>query len=141
MNRDILSQLGQMQERLARAQEDLDNRVAEGTAGGGAVTIKITGAMKVQELRIDPDVVDSSDVPMLEDLVTAAVNEALQQVQGFQMGQLSSLAGGLNLGALGIPGLGGPGAGPGPAAGGSPGALGAPEVPPLNRAARRQQKR
>jgi DNA-binding YbaB/EbfC family protein len=132
MNRDILSQLGQMQEKMAKAQEDLENRVAEGTAGGGAVSIKVSGGMKVQELHIDPDVVDPSDVAMLEDLVTAAVNEALQQVQGFQMGQISSLAGGLNLGELGIPGLGG-----GPAGGG--GAEG--PAPPLNRAARRQQKR
>ncbi len=132
MNRDILSQLGQMQERMAKAQEDLENRVAEGTSGGGAVSIKISGGMKVQELHIEPDVVDPSDVPMLEDLVTAAVNEALQQVQGFQMGQLSNLAGGLNLGGL-IPGLGGPPAGgPGP---------GAAPPPSLNRAARRQQKR
>jgi len=135
MNRDILSQLGQMQEKLTKAQEDLENRVAEGTAGGGAVSIKITGGMKVQELHIEPDVVDASDVSMLEDLVTAAVNEALQQVQGFQMGQLSGLAGGLNLGGL-IPGLGG-------AAGPAGGALGAGDAPapPLNRAARRQQKR
>jgi DNA-binding YbaB/EbfC family protein len=132
MNRDILSQLGQMQEKLAKAQEDLENRVAEGTSGGGAVSIKITGGMKVQELHIEPDVVDPSDVGMLEDLVTAAVNEALQQVQGFQMGQLSGLAGGLNLGGL-IPGLGGPGPAPGPAGGTPP--------PSLNRAARRQQKR
>ena len=64
--------------------------------------------MKVAELHIDPEVVDPEDVSMLEDLVTAAVNEALQQVQGFQMGQLSGLAGGLDLGGLGIPGLGGP---------------------------------
>ena len=134
MNRDILSQLGQMQERMAKAQEELESRVAEGTAGGGAVSIKITGGMKVQELHIEPDVVDTSDVAMLEDLVTAAVNEALQQVQGFQMGQVSNLAGGLDLGALGIPGLGGgaPGAG-------TPGQGAAP--PPINRAARRQQKR
>ncbi len=89
--------------------------------------------MKVTELHIEPDVVDPGDVSMLEDLVTAAVNEALQGVQGFQMGQLSNLAGGLNLGGL-IPGLGGPAGAGGPAEGGA-----AP--PPLNRAARRQQKR
>jgi len=131
MNRDILSQLGQMQEKLAKAQQDLDTRVAEGTAGGGAVSIKISGAMKVQELHIEQDVVDPSDVGMLEDLVTAAVNEALQQVQGFQMGQLSNLAGGLNLGGLGIPGL--------DAAAGAGAAGGSAAAP--NRAARRQQKR
>jgi DNA-binding YbaB/EbfC family protein len=135
MNRDILSQLGQMQEKLAKAQEELEDRVAQGTAGGGAVSIKISGGMKVTELHIEPDVVDPSDVGMLEDLVTAAVNEALTQVQGFQMGQLSGLAGGLNLGALGIPGLGG-----GPLGGGMPGA-GETPAPPMNRAARRQAKR
>jgi DNA-binding YbaB/EbfC family protein len=133
MNRDILSQLGQMQERMAKAQEDLENRVAEGTAGGGAVSIKITGGMKVQQLHIEPDVVDPSDVAMLEDLVTAAVNEALQQVQGFQMGQLSSLAGGLGLGGLDLGALGLGGLGGAPSAGSAP--------PPVNRAMRRQQKR
>jgi DNA-binding YbaB/EbfC family protein len=131
MNRDMMSRLNQMQEQLAKAQEDLENRVAEGTAGGGAVSIKITGGMQVSEIHIDPDVVDPSDVSMLEDLVTAAVNEALQQVQGFQMGQLSGLAGGMDLSSLGIPGLGSP-----PGAG-----AGAPPNVPMNRAARRQQKR
>lgn len=128
MNRDVLAQLGQMQDRLAKAQQELEERVAQGTAGGGAVSIEISGGMKVQSLKIDPEVVDASDVGMLEDLVTAAVNEALQQVQGFQMGQLAGLAGGLNLGGLGIPGLAGPAAAtPAPA-------------PPTNRAARRQKR-
>jgi DNA-binding YbaB/EbfC family protein len=126
MNRDLLSQLGQMQERLAKAQGELETRVAQGTSGGGAVSIEITGGMKVKSLKIEPEVVDPSDVPMLEDLVTAAVNEALQQVQGFQMGQLAGLAGGMNLG--GLAGLPGPGAGA-PAA-----------TPPANRAARRAKR-
>jgi len=128
MNRDVLAQLGQMQDRLAKVQQELEERVAQGTAGGGAVAIEISGGMKVQSLKIDPEVVDASDVGMLEDLVTAAVNEALQQVQGFQMGQLAGLAGGLNLGGLGIPGLAGPAAAP-PA-----------PAPPINRAARRQKR-
>src|SRR5215813_9391254 len=115
MNRDMLSQLGQMQEKLAKAQQELEEKVATGSAGGGAVKIEITGGMRVQALTIDPEVVDPADVGMLEDLVTAAVNEALQQVQDFQMGQIGGLAGGLGLGGLGIPGLGGP-----PAAGGAP---------------------
>jgi len=130
MNRDMLSQLGQMQEKLAKVQQEIGERVATGTAGGGAVKIEITGAMKVQSLKIDPEVVDASDVGMLEDLVTAAVNEALQQVQEFQMGQLGGLAGGLGLGNLGIPGLDPSG---GPAGQGGP-------PPPLNRAARRQKR-
>ena len=133
MNRDMLSQLGQMQEKLAKAQQELEERVATGTAGGGAVSIEITGGMKVQSLKIDAEVVDPTDVSMLEDLVTAAVNEALGQVQEFQMGQIGGLAGGLGLpglGDLGLQGLGGP-----PAAGGAPGT-----PPALNRAARRQKR-
>ena len=135
MNRDMLSQLGQMQEKLAKAQQELEERVATGTAGGGAVRIEITGGMKVQSLHIEPEVIDPDDVGMLEDLVMAAVNEALGQVQEFQMGQIGGLTGGLDLGSLGLPGglPGLPGLG-GPATGGAP-------PPPLNRAARRQNKK
>ncbi len=124
MNRDMLSR---MQEQLQKAQQELEERVAVGTAGGGAVKIEITGGMKVQSLKIEPEVIDPDDVGMLEDLVTAAVNEALTQVQEFQMGQLGGLTGGMDLSALGLPGLGGP---PGGGAGGMP----------MNRAARRQKR-
>ena len=124
MNRDLMAQLNQMQERLAKAQEDIENRVAEATAGGGAVRVEITGGYRVKSLKIDPDAVDPDDMGMLEDLVTAAVNEALQQVQAFHSENIGALTGGLDL-----PGLG-PGAG---------GAGGAP--PPVNRAARRANKR
>ena len=121
MNRDVLAQLGQMQEKLQKAQEDLDARVAEGTSGGGAVKIGITGGLKVQSLKIDPEVVDPSDVGMLEDLITAAVNEALQEVRGFQANHFSGLTGGLDL--SGLLGAGGP-----------------PAAPPPNRAARRARR-
>jgi DNA-binding YbaB/EbfC family protein len=131
-----MSQLSQMQERLAKAQEDIENRVATATAGGGAVTVEITGAYRVQSLKIDPDVIDPDDVGMLEDLVLAAVNEALQQVQGFHAQNLGALTGGLNIPGLpsmpGLPGLGG----------GEPGGgddTGPP--PPMNRAARRANKK
>ena len=133
MNQDLMAKLGQMQERLAKAQEEIENRVAEATAGGGAVKVEITGGYRVKSLSIDPESVDPADLGMLEDLVIAAVNEALQQVQGFQAENLSGLTGGLNIPGLpsmpGIPGLGGP-------AGDSD----AP-APPMNRAARRQAKR
>src|SRR3989304_1721781 len=90
----MMAQLGQMQERLAKAQEEIESRVAKATAGGGAVEVEITGAYKVKSLKIDPEVVDPNDVGMLEDLVTAAVNEALAQVQGFQADHLAGLTGG-----------------------------------------------
>lgn len=103
MNRDMMAKLAQMQERLAKAQSDLAEKRADGSAGGGAVQIVLTGGMQVESLKIDKEVVDPDDIEMLEDLVTAALNEALAKVQSLQMGQLAGLAGSLGLG--GIPGL------------------------------------
>jgi DNA-binding YbaB/EbfC family protein len=103
MNRDMMAKLAQMQERLAKAQADLAEKRAEGTSGGGAVHIVVTGGMKVESLKIDKEVVDPDDIEMLEDLLTAALNEVLQKVQALQMGQLAGLAGSLGIG--GIPGL------------------------------------
>ena len=99
MNRDMMARLQQMQQRALKAQQELYEQVVEGSAGGGAVNIAVTGGLKVQSLKIAPEVVDPDDVEMLEDLVTAAVNEALQGVQGLQTQQLAGLAGqfGLNL--------------------------------------------
>ena len=93
MNRDMMARLQQMQQTALKAQEDLQAQVVEGTSGGGAVKIEVTGGLNVESLKIDPEVVDSDDVEMLEDLVTAALNEALQKVQGLQTQQLSGLAG------------------------------------------------
>jgi len=134
VNRDMLSKLSQMQEQMQKAQDEIENRVATGTAGGGAVKVEIDGAYKVHSIKIEPDVIDPDDVSMLEDLIAAAVGEALTQVQGFHAENVAGLTGGLDLGALGlnIPGL--PGAG-----GGAPG--GAPGGMPGNRAARRAQRR
>jgi DNA-binding YbaB/EbfC family protein len=125
MNQDMLKRLAEMQEQIARAQEEIESRVARGTAGGGAVEVEITGGYKVQSIHIEPDVVDPDDMSMLEDLVLAAVNEALTQVQAFHA---EGMGGAMpDLGGLGLPGLGGPGGG------GTP--------PPMNRAARRASKR
>lgn len=103
MNRDMMAKLAQMQERLMKAQADLAEKRADGSAGGGAVQVVLTGGMKVESLKIDKEVIDPDDVEMLEDLVTAALNEALAKVQSLQMGQLAGLAGSLGLG--GMPGL------------------------------------
>jgi nucleoid-associated protein EbfC len=128
MNRDMMARLSEMQERLQKAQEEVENRIAEGTAGGGAVTVQITGGFKVKSVKIEPEVIDSEDAGMLEDLIMAAMNEALQQVQGFQSENLGALTGGLGLPDLGSLGLGGPAAG------------GPPPSPPTNRAARRAKR-
>jgi hypothetical protein len=122
----MLKQLAQMQERMAKAQEEIEGRVAEATAGGGAVKVEMTGDYKVKSLKIDPDAVDPDDLGMLEDLVIAAMNEVIAQVQAFHADSMGAVTGGLD--SL-LPGLGG-GAG---AAAGTP--------PALNRAARRAGKR
>ncbi|HYM14858.1 MAG TPA: YbaB/EbfC family nucleoid-associated protein [Dehalococcoidia bacterium] len=101
MNRDMMAKLAQMQGRLVKAQADLSEKRAEGTSGGGAVHIVLTGGMKVDSLNVDKEVVDPDDVEMLEDLLTAALNEVLGKVQSLQMSQLAGLAGSLGIGGLG----------------------------------------
>ncbi len=97
MNRDMMRQLQQMQSKLAQAQEELNNLTAEGSAGGGAVKVVITGALEIRSLDISPEVVDADDVEMLEDLVIAAFNEALQKAQALQSQHMAGLTSGLNL--------------------------------------------
>ena len=103
MNRDMMAKIGQMAQQLQKAQADLAEKSAEGTSGGGAVHIVVTGGMKVDSLKIDREVIDPDDAEMLEDLLIAALNEVLGKVQSMQMGQLAGLAGSLGLGN--IPGL------------------------------------
>ncbi len=103
MNRDMMAKIAQMGAQLAKAQADLAEKRVEGTSGGGAVHLVLTGGMKVESIKVDKEVVDPDDVEMLEDLLTAAMNEALGKVQSLQMGQLAGLAGSLGLGN--VPGL------------------------------------
>lgn len=133
MNRDMMARLSQMQEQLAKAQQEVESRVATGTSGGGAVKVEITGSYKVQSVKIEPDVIDPDDVGMLEDLVLAAMSDALDQVQSFQAENIGALTGGLN-----IPGMPGLGSGsPGLGAGGG----GGEAQGPSNRASRRAAKK
>jgi DNA-binding YbaB/EbfC family protein len=93
----MMQQARQMQERLQRQMADL--RV-EATAGGGMVTVVVTGTKQLQSIRIDPDVVSKEDVEMLQDMVVAAVNDAHRKVDEHLQQQMSGLMGGLK-----IPGL------------------------------------
>ena len=103
MNRDLMRQMQKMQERLAKAQEELLNTSVQGSAGGGAVTVDVTGGLQVQSVKIAPEVVDPNDVEMLEDLVTAALSEALEKVQALQTESMAGLTGNLRLpGGLGL---------------------------------------
>ena len=103
----MLKQVQQMQAEMAKAQEELKNETVEATAGGGTVTVKMTGELKVSEVRIDPGAVDPDDVELLQDLVLAAFNEALRSAQELQQRKLGAATGGLGdlAGGLGLPGL------------------------------------
>ena len=97
---DVMRQVQKLQEEMLEAQEALGEETITATAGGGAVTVVMTGQQRVQSISIAPEVVDPDDVEMLEDLITAAVNEALQKSQKLATEKLSALTGGLR-----IPGL------------------------------------
>ena len=100
MNKNLLRQAQQLQQRLAQAQETLENEVVEASSGGGAVTVTVTGKQKLQFIKIDPAAVDPDDVSMLEDLVIAAVNEAMDKAQELANQRLGAITGGMK-----IPGL------------------------------------
>jgi len=103
----MLKQVQQMQAEMAKAQEELKNETVEASAGGGTVTVVMTGELKVAEVRIDPAAVDPDDVELLQDLVLAAFNEALRSAQELQSRKLGAATGGLGdlAGGLGLPGL------------------------------------
>jgi len=97
---DVMRQVQKLQEEMLKTQEALGEETITVTAGGGAVTVVMTGHQRVQSISIAPDVVDPEDVEMLEDLVTAAVNEALERSQELAAERMGALTGGLR-----IPGL------------------------------------
>jgi nucleoid-associated protein EbfC len=98
--RQIMKQAQQMQEQLAAAQQELATQTFEGSAGGGVVTATVSGRQELVSVAIDPSVVDPADVEMLEDLVVAAVNQAMKAAGDAAGDQLGGLAGGLDLGGL-----------------------------------------
>jgi len=94
---DLLKQAQKMQEQLMEAQAAAAEQVIEGQAGGGVVKVTVTGGMEFQSVHIDPDAVDPEDVSMLEDLVLAAIHDAVAKVNELSQ----SAMGGLDLGGLG----------------------------------------
>ena len=100
MNKNILRRAQQMQQRLAKVQEELEQETMEASAGGGAVTAVVSGKQQLQSIKIDPAAVDPQDVTMLEDLVLAAVNEAMNKAQQLAADRMGAITGGMN-----IPGL------------------------------------
>ena len=102
----MLQQVQQMQEQVAKAQEELAHQTVEASAGGGMVTVTATGDLQIKEIKIAKEAIDPDDPDMLADMVLAAVNEALRSAQSLAQSRLGGMMGGLgDLGALGLPGL------------------------------------
>ncbi len=105
-NLNQLAKMAQkMQADMAAAQESLASEEVEASAGGGMVTVKVTGDLQVKSITIDPDAVDPEDVEMLQDMVLAAVNQAVNQAQELAATRMGAVTGGLGGGAGGLGGM------------------------------------
>ena len=99
----MMRQVQKMQQDMMVAQEQLKNEEVEASAGGGMVTVRITGDLQIKAVTIDPEAIDPEDPELLQDMVTAATNEAIRSAQQLAESKLGGLAGGL--GGLGLPGM------------------------------------
>lgn len=95
-----MKMIQQMQNRMVKIQQELEEAVVEGTAGGGVVTVQVSGQREMKSIKIDPSAVDPEDVEMLEDLVLAAVTDAMEKASKLNEEKMSALTGGMK-----IPGL------------------------------------
>ncbi|HEY4132059.1 MAG TPA: YbaB/EbfC family nucleoid-associated protein [Gemmatimonadaceae bacterium] len=93
----ILQQAQEMQGRFQKIQEELDQITVTGSAGGGMVVADVTGTSKIKKLKIDPSVVNSNDVEMLEDLIVVAISDAQAKAQQAAQAEMGKITGGLNL--------------------------------------------
>jgi hypothetical protein len=97
---NIMKQAQKMQAQMAKVQEELAQKTVEASAGGGMVTVVVTGKQEIMSITIEPEVIDASDKEMLQDLVAAAVNEGLRKSQEMVSEEMKKITGGLQ-----IPGL------------------------------------
>lgn len=93
----MMKQVQKMQADMARMQEELESKLVEATAGGGAIKVVATGKQEIKEVKIKPEVIDPEDAEMLEDLVLAAVNEALRKSQEMVNSEMSKITGGMKI--------------------------------------------
>ena len=100
MNKSMMRQAQELQARLVKAQEELADLTVEGSSGGGAVKVTITGQQKILSVKISPEAINPDDAELLEDLVLTAINEAMTKSQELAAERLSKITGGLK-----IPGL------------------------------------
>lgn len=94
---NIMKQAQAMQEQLAKIQEEASAKTVEGTAGGGMVTVTASGAMQIISVRIDPEVLKTSDADMLQDLIVAASNDALRKARDMMTEEMKAITGGLRI--------------------------------------------
>lgn len=97
---NIMKQAKKMQEKIGRMQQELEGRTVEAQAGGGMVSVLVNGKFEIVSLKIEKDVVNPEDIDMLQDLITAAVNEGIRKAQEMASQEMAKITGG-----LGIPGL------------------------------------
>lgn len=97
---NIMRQAKMMQERIGKIQEELADKTVEASAGGGMITVVVTGRQELISMKIDPEVVDPNDIEMLEDLTVAAVNEGIKRSQEMMADEMRKITGGIE-----IPGL------------------------------------
>ena len=93
----MMKQARKMQEQLAAAEDNLKTQTVDTSAGGGMVKVTMTGDMKIESITIDPDACDPEDVEMLQDMIMAAVNEAIRSVGELANKQMGAITGGLNI--------------------------------------------
>ena len=96
----MLAKAQQMQADMAAAQAEVEQTEVEASAGGGVVTVRANGAKKILSVKISPEAADPDDIEMLEDLVMAAVNEALTKAEEMMQQKMSGITGGMNLGGM-----------------------------------------
>ena len=92
---NLMKQAQKMQRQMEEQQKEMEEKEFEATAGGGAVTVKVSGKKEVVKVKLAEEVVDPDDIEMLEDLIMAATNEALRQVEEFSQQSMSKITGGL----------------------------------------------
>jgi len=94
---NLLKKAQELQEKMAKLQEELGEKTVEASSGGGMVTVVANGKQEIVSIKIDPEVVDANDVEMLEDLVLAAINDALYQAKQLVSEEMSQLTGGVKV--------------------------------------------
>ena len=97
MDKRMIKQAQELQAKLIKAQNDLANATIEASSGGGAVTVVVTGQQEIRSIKISPEVVDPKDVELLEDLILAAITEAMEKAKDLAAKQMGALTGGLKI--------------------------------------------